>query len=182
AGRPRQGGPGRVEATAEQDDASVPHQPRLAIDAGHDAGIALGPFESVPPIHLHAADHGEIRAREGARWTRRREVPADPTSRARAGALPGGCTRATRGAALAPGVPETAIVSPPSPAPAAAMPRLAGTRAGGASTSSATPGTSTLPAPSAVRCRSLSTCTSRAGRGSAATRRAAPPTAGTRSR
>src|SRR6266571_3809864 len=132
---------------------------------------------STSPIHHPGASggSGSVTDCPGAASVR-------PTSRARAGALPGGCTRATRSAALAPGVPETAIVSPPSPARAAAMPRLAGTRAGGASTSSATPGTSTFPAPSAVRCRSLSTWTSRAGRGSAATRRAAPPTAGTRSR
>src|SRR5207245_2485026 len=78
--------------------------------------------------------------------------------------------RAATGAGPPPGVPATVIATAPSVTRACATPPFATTWPGGASASTRTPrGTSARPGPKAVRCRSLTTSTSRPGRGSAST-------------
>src|SRR5437764_4779910 len=97
-----------------------------------------------------------------------------PTSRPR--------TRSVTAAGRAPGVPTIETATAPSDTRAAPTPRFAGTSEPGASASTRTPrATAAWPGPSAVRWRSLITCTSRPSSGSAFTRRAASRTAAVRS-
>src|SRR6266513_2403489 len=82
----------------------------------------------------------------------------------------------------APGVPTMPTAAAPSVIRTVPTPRFGAAWLGGARASTRTPrGTAARPEPSAVRCRSLTTCTSRAGSGSASTRRVAAPTAAVRS-
>ena len=99
---------------------------------------------------------------------------ARPTSRPR--------TCRVTAAGRAPGVPTIDTATAASDTRTEPTPRFAGTSVGGASASTRTPrGTSARPDPSAVRWRSLITCTSRPSSGSASTRRAASRTAAVRS-
>src|SRR5947208_393511 len=103
---------------------------------------------------------------------------ARPTSRPRIRSVTG----AGPPSRPAPGVPTMPTAAAPSVTRTVPTPRFGAAWLGGARASTRTPrGTAARPDPSAVRCRSLTTCTSRAGSGSASTRRVAAPTAAVRS-
>src|SRR5205809_808082 len=103
---------------------------------------------------------------------------ARPTSRPRIRSVTG----AAPPSRPAPGVPTMPTAAAPSVTRTVPTPRFGAAWLGGARASTRTPrGTAARPDPSAVRCRSLTTCTSRAGSGSASTRRVAAPTAAVRS-
>src|SRR5205823_2043286 len=218
--------PCRVQAAADEQDAGVPHEPRLSVHRRHDGTVPTRPPSPVPrglntisPGHLDSVYLPQPRRRDRPRSSRRTEPPADsagsqgavqrPDERRIGGwhhhadrgppppptpthhpGPPGGSAIETvepgaasarptsrprtcrvTAAGRAPGVPTIDTATAASDTRTEPTPRFAGTSVGGASASTRTPrGTSARPDPSAVRWRSLITCTSRPSSGSASTR------------
>ncbi len=109
---------------------------------------------------------------------------ARPTSRLRPAGPPAGPRRTVTDAGVPPGVPATVMARAPSATRAWATPRFASASPleRGASARTRTPrGMSARPWPNVVRWRSLTTATSRPGKGSAFTSRVARATASVRS-